>query len=61
MRAAQAIRKIIGAERELSPTMQERSEATMEDASAAAVPGMAQIGNQKVPRPEKASDRDIDE
>ena len=59
MRAAQAIRRIIGTERELSQTMQERSEATVEDASAAAVLGMAQVANQEVPRPDKASDRDI--
>jgi len=61
VRAAQAIRRIIGTERELSQTMQECSEATVKDASAAAVPGMEQVGNQKVPRPDKASIRDIDE
>jgi hypothetical protein len=61
VRAAQSIRRIIGAERELSQTMQERSEATVEDASATPVPGMAHVGSQKALRPDKASVRDIDE
>ena len=61
MRAAQAIRKIIGAERELSQTAQERSEATVEDASSALFREWHRLCNQKVPRPDKASDRDIDE
>jgi len=54
------------AERELSEAPQEQSESKAEDPiPGKASPGVAQVGNQKVPRPDKVSDRsvpdDIDE
>ena len=42
------------AERELSEVTQEQSEPTLDDArSAKASPGVAQVGNRKVPRPNR--------
>jgi hypothetical protein len=48
------------AERELAEAQQEQSAPKPESpASGMASPGMAQVGNQKVPRPDKVSDRSV--
>jgi hypothetical protein len=48
------------AERELSETPQEQSGSNSEGSgSGTASPGMAQVGNRKVPRPRKVSDRSV--
>ncbi len=47
------------------PDERDRKESSEPDEKRPAEPGMAQVGNQKVPRPEKVSDRsppdDVDE
>jgi hypothetical protein len=48
------------AERELAAAQQKQPELTEEAAASGKVsPGMAQVGNRKVPRPDKVSDRSV--